>query len=69
MNTIEITTQTKKEPSILERINKTEVVYLCIDCEQFPCFGTPNYTQACQYAIENYCTISIYPIGTYTEIY
>ena len=56
-----------RQPSILERINKKEPVYLCIDNEDNVNFGTPSYSQACQYARQNNCTVINYPIGTYCE--
>lgn len=56
-----------KQPSILERINKKEPVYICINDEQEICFGSPSYSQACQYARQNKCTVINYPVGTYTE--
>jgi len=59
--------QAERQLSVLERINKKEIVYLCYDCELMPCFGTASYAQACRYARENNCKISEYPIGTYTE--
>lgn len=65
-NIIEMKGQAR-EISVLERINKKEQIYLCIDCEQYPCFGTASYSQALRYARQNYCTIIEYPIGTYTE--
>jgi hypothetical protein len=56
-----------RQPSILERINKKEPVYLCIDSEDNINFGTPSYSQACRYARLNNCTVINYPIGTYCE--
>ena len=57
----------EKTPSKMEIINKTKPVYLCIDCELFPAFCTADYEEARIYAKYNYCKISFYPIGTYTE--
>jgi len=48
--TQEIKTQTERQPTVLERINKKEVVYLCYDCELLPQFGTASYSQALKYA-------------------
>lgn len=62
----------KTEPKTLSKfeiINKTKPLYLCIDCENYPTLCTPNKREAEIYAKYNYCTISFYPIGTYTEIY
>ena len=64
----EITTQTKRELSVLERINQKETIYLCYDCKLNPTFGTASYAQACRYARENNQKFSIYPVGTYSEI-
>lgn len=65
-NIVEIK-QAKKELSVLERINKIHTVYLCINSEQSPCFGTASYGQALKYARLNNCFISEYPIGRYCE--
>jgi hypothetical protein len=54
--------------SSMEQINKTKPLYLCIDCEHYPTLCTPDKKKAEIYAKYNYCTISYYPIGTYTEI-
>ena len=62
-----IITQVEKTPSVLERINKKKIIYLCICCELLPCFGTPSYAQALKYARLNNCTISEYPIGAYID--
>ena len=59
--------QEKRELSVMERINKQHILYLCIDCEQNPCLGTASYEQALRYARINYCTISEYPVNTYCE--
>jgi hypothetical protein len=58
----------EKTLSKMEIINKTKPLYLCIDCEQFPTLCTTDKKQAGIYAKNNFCTISFYPIGTYTEI-
>jgi len=54
--------------SNMEQINKTKLLYLCIDCENYPALCTPDKKKAEIYAKYNNCTISYYPIGTYTEI-
>ena len=59
--------QAVRQPSILERINKKEPVYLCIDINENICFGTPSYSQAHKFARLNNCFVSEYPTGTYTE--
>ena len=59
--------QSKEILSDMEKINKTKPLYLCIDCEQNPTLCTPDKRGAEIYAKYNYCTISYYPIGTYTE--
>jgi len=50
--------QEKRVASKMETINQTQPLYLCVDCEK----------EAEQYCKDNYCTISFYPIGTYSEI-
>jgi hypothetical protein len=64
----EIRTYQERELSKMERINQKQPLYLCVDCESLPCLCTPNKKDAERYAAEHYCTISFYPIGTYTEI-
>lgn len=61
--------QEKKHPTKLEIINKTNPLYLCIDCELFPALCTPNRKEAEIYAKYNNCTISSYPIGTFEDIF
>ena len=61
-------TQKERNLSNMEEINKTKPLYLCIDCENDPTLCTPNKKEAEIYAKYNYCTISFYPVGTYTEI-
>jgi hypothetical protein len=60
--------QEKSVASKMEIINQTQPLYLCVDCEEMPMLCTPNKKQAEQYCKDNYCTISFYPIGTYSEI-
>lgn len=54
----------QKEETVLERINKSETVYLCIDDNDAVQFGTPSYCQAHQFARTNKCFVSEYPKGT-----
>jgi hypothetical protein len=63
----EISTQFKNDLSVMETINKKSILYLCVDCENLPHLCTPNYKDAIRYAKEHHCTISEYPVGTYTE--
>jgi hypothetical protein len=62
---IEIITYQEREPTVLERINKKETVYLCIDNDKEGeiMFGTPSYSQATRYARLNNCFVSEYPPG------
>lgn len=56
-----------KSISVLERINKKEPVYLCINEDNEAMFGTPIYSAAMQYSRLNKCSVSYYPIGCYCE--
>lgn len=64
---IEIVTYQERTPTVLERINKKETVYLCIlenGSEKGKImFGTPSFSQAHQYARLNNCFVSEYPPG------
>lgn len=62
-----IETYINKVNSTMEEMNKNNTIYLCIDCENRPTFGTNDRKKAVLYAKHNYCTISEYPKGTYTK--
>ena len=60
--------QAPRKISVLERINKKEVVYLCIENGTDNVnFGTPSYSQAHEFARLHNCWVSECPIGTYTQ--
>ena len=64
---IEIITYQPKAETVLERINKTQTVYLCfsadVDDGDDIQFGTASYSQAHQFARMNNCVVSEYPKG------
>jgi len=62
-----IITYQKREPSVMERINQKETVYICYDFENIIQFGTASHAQALAYCRINNCNYSTYPPKTYTE--
>lgn len=56
-----------KTLSVMEKINKITPLYLCVDFENLPFLCTPVKRDAEVYCKNHNCTISFYPIGTYTE--
>ena len=61
------TKSTIREESVMERINKTNKVFICYDSDDKIQFGTVSHSQASQFARLNKCNVSEYPIGTFTN--